>query len=309
MKWINNDVTFSRGNHRPIIAKLDNARCWLSYHACTTASGFKNIIRQLAQEYGAKSIEVKYLYDDDGRPTETNIVTFLERDSNYIFRNEVAVKEGQQRRYITYSLEDVFFINNERNNTMDKKETTMIIADIAKRADDMGLLHYDRMSIMMDLECADKHFGLDLNGLLNAEQEDFAHDILGIQNNIDRRTKTFENLFLPRFAAQENKGKPGEDIARREYIATRKTFYPEAGKTYENEGGGTYICLDTVYNSRNGEVHAIMENTQTGWVLNAHGVGIYEDGKIDWDYSTGGHFKENSSDVLDLTDEQSIGRK
>lgn len=200
--------------------------------------------------------------------------------------------------------------NNERtNNTMDTRDTYLLIAEIAKKADDMKLLDYDRMTMMMDLECAVNHFGLDLNSLREAEQADFAHDIIGIQSNINRETKSFDKGFWPRFTAQEDIGKPGEDKARCEYIATRKTFYPEAGKTYENEGGGTYICLDTVYNSRNGEVHAIMENTKTGWILNAHGIGVYEDGKIDWDYSTGGHFKENSSDVLDLTDEQSIGRK
>ena len=52
----------------------------------------------------------------------------------------------------------------------------------------------------MDLEIATKEFNLDLDKLLNAPDLDFSHDISGIQNNINRETKEFENEFLPRYA-------------------------------------------------------------------------------------------------------------
>ena len=37
---------------------------------------------------------------------------------------------------------------------------------------------------------------------------------------------------------------------------------------------------------------ARMINTKTGWTLTAHGLVQYEDGTIEWDYSTGGYFGE-----------------
>ena len=63
-------------------------------------------------------------------------------------------------------------------------------------------------------------------------------------------------------------------------------FVPETGRTYNNHGGGSYKCLsvDIVLGT------ATMQNTSSKWTLIAHGVGIYEDGSIDWDYSTGGNF-------------------
>lgn len=67
----------------------------------------------------------------------------------------------------------------------------------------------------------------------------------------------------------------------------REKFTPKVGSIYRNNGGGTYKCIDTRY--FDGE--AKMQNTASGWTLNAHGCGIYEDGSIDWDYSTEGHFE------------------
>ena len=34
-----------------------------------------------------------------------------------------------------------------------------------------------------------------------------------------------------------------------------------------------------------------LENIDSGWVLTAHGINLYPDGTIDWDFSTGGHFR------------------
>lgn len=83
------------------------------------------------------------------------------------------------------------------------KEEMLTIVEIAKRAESMDLAHYDRMSLIMDIEVAHEQFGLRLDELLKAEDLDFAHDIVGIQQNIDRQTKTIGNLFLPRYAKAE----------------------------------------------------------------------------------------------------------
>lgn len=68
----------------------------------------------------------------------------------------------------------------------------------------------------------------------------------------------------------------------------REKFTPKAGEIYRNQGGGTFRCLRSGYTA--GE--ATMQNVKSGWTLSAHGCGIYEDGTMDWDYSTGGRFEE-----------------
>ena len=74
----------------------------------------------------------------------------------------------------------------------------------------------------------------------------------------------------------------------KEYRDSRKAFWPEAGGVYENEGGGIFRCLQVDYYRQT----ASMRNERSGWTFDAHGVGIYKDGRIDWDYSTGGFFAE-----------------
>lgn len=83
---------------------------------------------------------------------------------------------------------------------MNNKETFLKIVDIAKRAEEKNLLMFDRMSLIMDLECVNEEFNLRLEDLLNADDFNFAHDIIGIQNNLNREERKMGNLFVPRFA-------------------------------------------------------------------------------------------------------------
>lgn len=66
----------------------------------------------------------------------------------------------------------------------------------------------------------------------------------------------------------------------------RKPFTPQAGTSYRNKGGGNYVCIAAAEQK---DVF-IMQNKTSGWTFNAHGIGIYDDDSIDWDYSTEGHF-------------------
>lgn len=75
-----------------------------------------------------------------------------------------------------------------------------IIAKIVERADNMGLMYFDRLSLIMDLQCANEKFNLRLDEFLEADDFNFSHDISGIQHHIDRNTKTFQDCFVPRFA-------------------------------------------------------------------------------------------------------------
>lgn len=79
-------------------------------------------------------------------------------------------------------------------------------------------------------------------------------------------------------------------------MADSTRITPEVDKIYENKGGGTFKCLsidEEMSLSSNGVSgkSAVMQNVTTGWTLLAHGVNLYEDGKIDWEFSTQGRFE------------------
>ena len=76
-------------------------------------------------------------------------------------------------------------------------------------------------------------------------------------------------------------------------------FAPVEGEEYENAGGGRYYC-DKCYSDS-----ARMINVVSGWSCLAHRIVRYEDGTIEWDYSTGGHFK----DLLETSPIYSIRRE
>ena len=80
------------------------------------------------------------------------------------------------------------------------KDERLLAVEIAKRAEEMNLLIFDRLSLIMDIEATHDEVGLKLSELLNADDENFTHDIVGIQKNIDRTSKKMQNFFLPRYA-------------------------------------------------------------------------------------------------------------
>lgn len=80
------------------------------------------------------------------------------------------------------------------------KSRFMTYVKIAQRAEGMGIYNGERISLLMDIENADKVFNLKLDELLNADDGNFVHDVIGIVNNIDRRNPTDFNFFVPRYA-------------------------------------------------------------------------------------------------------------
>lgn len=80
------------------------------------------------------------------------------------------------------------------------KSRFMTYVKIAQRAEGMGIYKGERINLLMDIENADKAFNLRLEELLNADDANFVHDVIGIVNNIDRRNPTDFNFFVPRFA-------------------------------------------------------------------------------------------------------------
>ena len=80
-------------------------------------------------------------------------------------------------------------------------------ADIMCRATVMGLMSEEEaVDRMMDIESADKKFNLRLDDWFNADDFNFAHDFIGIKNNIHRGggfPATDFGLFVPGFAGCE----------------------------------------------------------------------------------------------------------
>ena len=83
---------------------------------------------------------------------------------------------------------------------------------------------------------------------------------------------------------------------RKEEFKTMKTtkrqnpqrITPCGGKVYENAGGGNYLCTSHWASS---ETSWFM-NIASGWECLAHNIVQYDDGTIEWDYSSDGHFSE-----------------
>lgn len=74
----------------------------------------------------------------------------------------------------------------------------------------------------------------------------------------------------------------------------RKRITPQPGKVYTLKSNNSIItsifrCLE----AQSGV--AVMQNLASGWTFKAHGVGQYDDGEIDWDFSTRGHFEDTPS--------------
>ncbi len=74
------------------------------------------------------------------------------------------------------------------------------LAKICERAEKLGIRQGTRLTAMLDVDLADKHWGLRLADWLAADDFNFTHDFVGIQNHVNRITKTFDDTFLPRFA-------------------------------------------------------------------------------------------------------------
>ncbi len=92
-------------------------------------------------------------------------------------------------------------------NDQDQATTTAsdcdLISKIAKRAqEDMTAAGFTPQlsDIFMDIDAAHQDVGLNLQELLEADDENFTHDINGIAQNLNRETKKLEGGFLPRFS-------------------------------------------------------------------------------------------------------------
>ena len=84
------------------------------------------------------------------------------------------------------------------------KERYQKYVEIANRAENENLYSGERISLLMDIESADQKFHLRLDDWLKADAFNFAHDLYGITNNINRNEFPAIDfgLFIPRFAGE-----------------------------------------------------------------------------------------------------------
>lgn len=78
-----------------------------------------------------------------------------------------------------------------------EKKRYELIGKICDRAN-KNFAVKDRLSLFMDIDTAQQDCKLNLNILLDFNDENFNHDIVGISNNLNRETKKLDNCFLPR---------------------------------------------------------------------------------------------------------------
>jgi len=72
---------------------------------------------------------------------------------------------------------------------------------IVKRAWKVVKANYkSKFDLLLDIDKANQNCPMNLKGLLEADDENFYHDIIGIGNNMNRKTGKLENCFLLRFA-------------------------------------------------------------------------------------------------------------
>ena len=84
------------------------------------------------------------------------------------------------------------------------QEEMELESKIAKRAYSMALsagFKYEVTGAIMDIDaCHNNGCPLKLQELLDADDFNFAHDVFGIRQHINRQTGKLENCFVPRYA-------------------------------------------------------------------------------------------------------------
>ena len=114
MKWIKNNVTTERGNHRCLLAKFDTSDYWFCYDANAWTGCQIMAFWKAASLLGASTIEIKYQYDENDQLSEPeeNIITIV----NYVseegfeitkFRKELDVPEGNKREFKYFTVEEL----------------------------------------------------------------------------------------------------------------------------------------------------------------------------------------------------------
>jgi len=89
-------------------------------------------------------------------------------------------------------------------NWNNDKATIETMSAIAKRGVELARsinVQYDQMTAIMDIDaCHSNGNPLKLQELLEADNFNFRHDIMGIRAHIDRNTGELQDCFVPRYS-------------------------------------------------------------------------------------------------------------
>ena len=55
------------------------------------------------------------------------------------------------------------------------------------------------LDLILDISSVNTNYGLRLEEFLKSDSINFLHDLFGIYNNLNRKTKKLDNCFVPRF--------------------------------------------------------------------------------------------------------------
>ena len=91
-----------------------------------------------------------------------------------------------------------------------------------------------------------------------------------------------------------------------------KPFTPVKGEVYTNANGAKYLCEADGHLTEDGRTVAWMTNIKSGWSLTAKGIVQYDNGEIEWDYSTDGTFlqiDDQRQKMIDAAIQRDIDRK
>lgn len=145
------------------------------------------IIKNLVSvEYTASSLTIEYL-ELDGDTARTTI----DRNGNAVI---VKIHQDSEKGRSLW-------MRTKRSNFYMQEDLKKIL----ERAKTKKLLDSDEISLLMDIESAIPTFNIDLKVLNSMDDFNFAHDIIGIQRNINRECFPSENFgcFVPRSAKRK----------------------------------------------------------------------------------------------------------
>ena len=83
---------------------------------------------------------------------------------------------------------------------VDQNKVSLMIAIVDRGWETMKGHYKDKLDMMVDVAVAHEDCPLKLQELLDADDGNFYHDIVGIHNNLNRETRKLENCFVPRYA-------------------------------------------------------------------------------------------------------------
>lgn len=86
---------------------------------------------------------------------------------------------------------------------MAEEQNSILICKIMKRAKCLDISFGSSLVMYVDLELAINYFGMDLQAWLDADDQAFSADFIGIQQHVNRNTGLFDQGFVPRFAKRK----------------------------------------------------------------------------------------------------------